>query len=131
MDRLRQESSGEGEEISVAPAGNGLRETIPLVVDLDGTLVSTDTLFESALSLIRQKPSSLLMFVVWLSRGKAVLKAEIAKRIQPDAKTLPYRADLLNYLRRERDGGRKIVLATASSLTTATAVAAYLELFDE
>src|SRR5580658_2962634 len=90
------------------------RSLLPLVVDLDGTLVATDTLFEAALSLIRQKPLSILLFAVWLSRGKAVLKSEIAKRFTPNPESLPYCSDLVEYLRSEREKGRQIVLATAA-----------------
>lgn len=106
-------------------------QSIPLVVDLDGTLVVTDTLFESALSLIRQRPFSILSFLVWLVRGKAVLKSEIASRFKLDAGSLPYRADLVEYLRRERAAGRKLVLATAAYKGTAYSAAAHLDLFDE
>jgi len=99
-------------------------------VDLDGTLVATDTLFESVLSLIRQNPWSILMFLVWLSRGKAVFKSEIARRFTPNAESLPYRGDLVEYLRTERNRRRTIVLATAAHRTTADSVAACLGIFD-
>ena len=128
MDRSRQESSGENEPVTVA--GNGKQEIPPLAVDLDGTLVATDTLIESALSLIRQRPWSILLFAVWLVRGKAVLKSEIAKRFTPDAGSLPYRRDLVDYLRSESDRGRRIVLATAAHQTIADRVTAFLGFFD-
>lgn len=128
MDRSRQESSGENEPVTVA--GNGQLEIPPLAVDLDGTLVATDTLIESALSLIRQKPWSILLFAVWLLRGKAFLKSEIAKRFTPDAENLPYRRDLADYLRGESGRGRRIVLATAAHQTIADRVAAFLGFFD-
>ncbi len=128
MDRSSQESSAE--KTLAILAGNDQRELLPLAVDLDGTLVATDTLFEAALSLIRQKPWSILLFLVWLSRGKAVLKAEIAKRFTPNAASLPYRRDVVDYLRSERIKGRTIVLATAAHRTTADSVAACLGVFD-
>lgn len=104
---------------------------IPLVVDLDGTLVSTDTLFESALSLIRKSPLSILQFPVWLIRGKARLKSEVCRRCLPKVENLPYRADLLNYLQQQRNDGRKLVLATAAHESAARSTSAYLGLFDE
>jgi len=108
----------------------GAAEDPPLVTDLDGTLVVTDTLLEGALSLIRRKPWLLPWMAVWLIRGKAVLKSEIAARGALDPEKLPYRPELVEYLRAERNGGRSIVLATAAPQTTAKGVAAYLELFD-
>src|SRR5215472_13723221 len=53
-----------------------------LVVDLDGTLIKTDLLVETALDLLKRSPVFLFLFPVWLARGKANLKAEIAKRVQ-------------------------------------------------
>lgn len=131
MDRLGHELSSGGEEISVAGAAKDPRDLVPLAVDLDGTLISTDTLFESALSLIRQKPLAIFWMAAWLLRGKAVLKSELARRFQPSADNLPYRAGLLDYLRQQRAAGRTLVLATASHRSTADSVAAHLGLFDE
>lgn len=112
------------------PHEKNSRSLLPLVADLDGTLVATDTLFEAALSLIRQRPSYILRFAVWLTRGKAVLKSEIAKRFTPNPEGLPYCNDLVAYLRSERNQGRQIVLATAAHRIIAERVAAYLDLFD-
>ena len=128
MDRSTPESSGEKTPATLA--GKAQAEFLPLAVDLDGTLVATDTLFESALALIRQKPWAILLFLVWLSRGRAVLKAEIAKRVTPHAESLPYRRDLVEYLRREHNKGRTIVLATAAHRAIADSVAAWLGIFD-
>lgn len=135
MDRLpqslRENERSEAEHgisvLPVKPEGG----QVPLVTDLDGTLVATDTLVESVLLLLRRKPFTLLLLPVWLLRGKAALKSEIAKRIQLDPAGLPYRQDVVEYLRAERAKGRRIVLATASHETTAAAVATHLGLFDQ
>jgi 4-hydroxybenzoate polyprenyltransferase len=102
----------------------------PLVVDLDGTLVKTDLLVESICGLLRQQPLALFALPIWLLKGRAHLKAEIAQRIQLDPTLLPYRAPLLDYLRAEHDKGRSIVLATASDQRFAKQVANHLKLFD-
>ena len=65
--------------------------TIPLAVDLDGTLIATDLLWESLFLLIRQNPLYLFMVPVWLAGGKARLKCEIASRVELDPAALPYR----------------------------------------
>lgn len=102
----------------------------PLVVDLDGTLIKTDLLVESVCSRLRQEPLSLFALPVWLVRGRAHLKREIAQRVQLDPALLPYRTELVDYLRAEHDKGRAIVLATASDERFAKQVADYLTVFD-
>ena len=107
-----------------------LHADIPLCIDLDGTLIRSDLLAESALSLIRQNPLNLLRFGVWLLRGKACLKREIAKRTSIDVTTLPYEPRVLDWLRSDT-GGRLRVLCTASDHKFADAVAAHVGGFDE
>lgn len=103
---------------------------VPLVVDLDGTLTLTDTLVESVVLLARQSPASLLRLPFWLLRGREALKSEIARRVELPAAQLPYREELLDYLRAEKAAGREIVLATAAHRKIADGVAAHLGLFD-
>lgn len=103
----------------------------PLVVDLDGTLILTDMLHESALRAVRDDPLSTLRIPVWLSAGKAVLKRELAQRTQFDPATLPYNIDLLTWLHAQKDAGRRLILCTASDHGIAEAIAGHLGLFDE
>lgn len=102
----------------------------PLVVDLDGTLIKTDLLLESVCSLLRHQPLALFALPIWLFKGRAHLKREIAQRVQLDPALLPYRTELLDYVRAEHDKGRLIVLATASDERFARHVADHLKLFD-
>jgi 4-hydroxybenzoate polyprenyltransferase/phosphoserine phosphatase len=103
----------------------------PLVVDLDGTLTPTDTLVESIIKLVRRNPLDAIRLLFWARHGIAGLKAAVARKIRIAADYLPYRADLLAYLREERARGRKIVLATAAHSSIAMDVAQHLTLFDE
>jgi 4-hydroxybenzoate polyprenyltransferase/phosphoserine phosphatase len=103
---------------------------VPLAVDLDGTLVSTDLLVESVLLLARKRPLGLLQLPLWLRQGKAHLKRRIAEEVVPDVDALPYNADLIARLEEERRRGRTLVLATASDGIVARAVAGKLGLFD-
>jgi phosphoserine phosphatase len=108
-----------------------LQTAVPvLVVDLDGTLIKTDLLFESTLNLLKRSPTSLAWLAVWLMRGKATLKAEIADRVEIDPASLPYNEKFLNFLRMEHESGRKICLATASHRKLADSVAAHLGIFE-
>jgi hypothetical protein len=101
----------------------------PLVVDLDGSLVCTDTLLECVLVLAR-RPLRLLFALSALRHGKARLKEALAETADLDAGLLPYNRELLAYLRAERARGRLLVLATGADRKTAEAVARHLELFD-
>jgi 4-hydroxybenzoate polyprenyltransferase len=103
----------------------------PLIVDLDGTLIHTDMLHESALRVSRDRPLDVLRIPLWLLQGKAVLKRHLASRSSFDAALLPYNESLLAWLKQERAAGRQIVLATASDRTIAEAVASHLGVFDE
>ncbi|WP_224244706.1 UbiA family prenyltransferase [Hyalangium gracile] len=104
---------------------------VPLVVDLDGTLVRTDTLHESLLVLLKRNPLLLVLAALWMLKGKAAFKAEVGRRVKLDAERLPYSEPLLAYLTEEKARGRRLVLATAADQTIADAVAAHLGLFAE
>lgn len=103
----------------------------PLVVDLDGTLIRTDLLVESASQFLIQHPFEFFSLLLWLLRGKTVLKTELAQRVQLDVSALPYNTDVLDWLRAEKLAGRRLVLATASHRVLAEQVAQHLQVFDE
>lgn len=105
--------------------------SIPLAVDLDGTLILTDTLHESALRALRSHPLQALQIPLWLVRGKAHLKEQLARLTDFDAASLPYNQPLIDWLRLQRLQGRHLILCTASDRSMADAVAAHLGLFDE
>ena len=100
-----------------------------LCVDLDGTLVKSDTLYDSALSVARHCPRALLNLPGWLLQGKAALKRHLANAIQLDVTHLPYNRELLQYLEQQRATGRPIYLATAADTDTANRIADHLGLF--
>lgn len=105
--------------------------TTPLAIDLDGTLIAADLLWEGLFLLLRRNPLYLFMVPVWIaSGGPARLKQEIAARVVLDASSLPYRDTVVERIRLERAKGRKIILATGSPQPFAEAIAAHLGLFD-
>lgn len=112
-----------------APAEAG--PPLPLYVDLDGTLTPSDTLKESALALVRLNPLYVVLMLLWLLRGRATLKSEIARRVLPDLGSLPLRPEVLDFLRGEKARGRPLVLATAAHRSVAEVVARRLALFDD
>jgi hypothetical protein len=104
---------------------------VPLVVDLDGTLIKTDLLVESAVRLVCMNPLYLFLFPFWLFLGKHVLKLEIARRVQLDPALLPYNQEFIHYLRAQRAAGRTLVLATAAPALLASGVYRVHDLFTE
>jgi 4-hydroxybenzoate polyprenyltransferase/phosphoserine phosphatase len=104
---------------------------LPLAVDLDGTLIATDLLWETIFLALKTNPLVVFLLPIWALAGKARLKLELARRVTLDPSRLPYRQDFLDYLRTERASGRTIVLATAAAEPLAHAVAAHLGIFSK
>lgn len=103
--------------------------SIPLCVDLDGTLVKSDTLVDAVLVLVRQNPRALLSLPGWLSQGKATFKRHITQAVSLDIGALPYNQPLLHFLKAEHAAGRPIYLATASDRALADRIAQHLGIF--
>ena len=108
---------------------HALSDVPPLYVDLDGTLVRTDTLHESVLLLLRRHPLNLLRLFAWLLLGKAGFKRRLADAVRPAPAQLPYDERVLAFLRAEHARGRTLVLASAADARIARAVADHLGLF--
>jgi apolipoprotein N-acyltransferase len=104
---------------------------IPLCVDLDGTLIKTDLLWESLARLLRRNPFQLLLVLFWWTRGRAFLKRQLVRRVMIDPAALPYHEPFLAFLREQKATGRKLVLVTASDRDMALPVANHVGLFDE
>lgn len=104
---------------------------VPLVVDLDGTLIASDLLWESLFALLSKNILYIFVLPFWLVKGKAFLKTAIAERVTLEAASLPYRQDFLNFLLDQHQAGRKLILATASAQKFAQAVAEHLGIFDK
>src|SRR5437899_2580472 len=104
-------------------------EKLPLCVDCDGTLIRTDLLHESVLMLVKRSWLAIFLLPVWLLRGKAYLKQQVASRVAIDAKKLPYNDEVIALVKQARAEGRATVLATASPRCQAEAIAAHLGIF--
>lgn len=101
----------------------------PLCVDLDGTLVKSDTLYDSLLILAKSKPDQLLHVPQWVLGGKANLKARVGAEVSLDVTRLPYNKPLLEYLIAEHRKGRELYLTTGADTALAERVSAYLRIF--
>lgn len=105
---------------------------IPLVVDLDGTLIHTDLLVESANARVTTHPGGVLTVLGLLQKSRDQLKLGLAESSPIDVSVLPFNEPLLAWLRTQKAAGRKLVLATASAQPLAQQVARFLApLFDE
>ena len=102
---------------------------VPLCVDLDGTLVKSDTLVDTVVVLARQSPRSLLQLPKWLLAGKAAFKRNVSSVATLNVAHLPYNQTLLDYLRQQHTAGREIYLATGADAQLAKRVATHLGLF--
>jgi 4-hydroxybenzoate polyprenyltransferase len=102
----------------------------PLCLDLDGTLITTNSLWEGAGRLLRQQPWFLLLVSFWLLRPNAGISRSIASSARLDPKSLPYRRELLEALNECRKRSRKLILTTSASKGLAAQVAEHLGLFD-
>lgn len=101
-----------------------------LCVDLDGTLIRSDLLFESFFALLKRHPFCLFLIPFWLMKGKAILKDEIAQRVCLDISSLPYNQSLINWLIEQKSSGHVVWLCTASNYRFAELIASYLGFFD-
>src|SRR5690606_10292131 len=113
--RIRQKSPRAAKQQAVAP--------LPLVLDLDGTLVRGNLLVETACAFLRQFPHKAFMLLVWLMRGRAVLKQELARRADVDVEALPLNDELIAYAAGQAAAGRPVHVATAADRAIAEKVA--------
>ena len=102
-----------------------------LFVDLDGTLIATDLLWESLFLVVKRQPWALLLLPIWLSQGRPVLKRKLAERANLDPRLLPFRKEVLEFLKIQQANGWKLILATASDQLLADKLADELKLFED
>ncbi|TVQ29333.1 MAG: UbiA family prenyltransferase [Geminicoccaceae bacterium] len=103
---------------------------VPLCVDLDGSLLVTDSLHEGLLAALVRQPQPTLAALRALPRGKAAFKRRIAELAGLDPALLPYNEELLTYLRAAKAQGRKLALFSAADHAVVMAIAAHLGIFD-
>ncbi|HEY1078795.1 MAG TPA: UbiA family prenyltransferase [Bdellovibrio sp.] len=103
-----------------------------LVCDLDDCLIKTDALYEQLLVLLKKKPLLFLCSLLWLVKGKAYFKNQLATNTSFQANTLPYRESVLHIIKEfQREQKGLIILASASPQLWVDAVANHLGLFDK
>ncbi len=115
----------------VAVPGLAAELALPLVVDLDGTLVVTDTLHESLLLAAGRHPFRLAALLPHALGNRAAFKRRLLALARPNPELLRYDERVLELLRQEAGRGRRLILATGADEGIARAVAAHLDRFCE
>jgi 4-hydroxybenzoate polyprenyltransferase len=113
------------------PQQNTEVDRVPIVVDLDDTLLRTNSFIESIFVLARTKPVSLFRLPLWWITGIAHCKRLLAAAAIPDVHLLPYHTGLLAFLREQKALGRPLVLAAAADEGVAMEINRDIGLFDE
>lgn len=117
--------------LATVPNNPGMgTERVPLVVNLDGTLLRTNSLIESILPLVRMKPWTLLALPFWRLKGRAYLKHRVAAAATLDIHGLPFRTEVVEFLREQKMQGRPLILATGADEKLAAEINGELGLFD-
>jgi 4-hydroxybenzoate polyprenyltransferase len=104
-----------------------LKYSTPIAVDLDGSLIHTDMLYETFVRAVFKRPWCLFLIIPWLLRGRANLKMQLAALVDVDVTALPYNQDLITYLKQQQP--REIVLCTATNQLLADRIADHLGIF--
>lgn len=102
-----------------------------LCVDLDGTLIRTDTTWLAVGRFLHTRPFQCWRLLLWLVHGRAYLKQQLGQVVQLDPSTLPYHKQLIHWLIERQQHGDTLVLATATDQNFAQSVAHYLGIFTE
>lgn len=105
--------------------------TTPLIVDLDGTLIKTDMLYESFLVFLHTTPLQLYKLPGQLAQGKARLKEYLAEHSSVNPALLPFNTPFLNWLEERKANGQPLILCTATDAGIAEKIADHLGIFDQ
>ena len=103
-----------------------------LCVDLDGTFIKTDMLYESFFYSFFRNPFILVLTVFWLiTGGKVKLKEKLANRYRFTARNIPFNDSVRTIISRKKSLGYKVFLVSATYKTIVSRFYnSYQELFD-
>ena len=107
------------------------KKNIPLVVDLDGTFIKKDLLYEGFKLIIRKNFLYIFSCCIWILKGKVNLKNKLFKKINIKSAKIQVNEGVLHFIEKEKKDGRKIILATASLQSSAEEISREYPFFDE
>lgn len=106
------------------------RHEPPLIVDLDGCLIRSDLLFETAFAYIGTNPLRAFRLLIWVLRGRAHLKRRLAATAGLDLQLIPINERVDAYARRAKKTGREVYLATGSDEILARKIGTRFDFLD-
>ncbi len=102
-----------------------------IVTDMDHSLIRSDVTVECILKFVGSNPFNVFLFIAWLLRGRAYMKARLAERAMPEVATIPINDEVLEFLKQGQARGARLALASASNEEVVGAVADRIGIFDE
>jgi 4-hydroxybenzoate polyprenyltransferase/phosphoserine phosphatase len=104
---------------------------VPLVVDVDGTLLRTDLLYESFWAALGQHFLHTLWVTLKCWTSPARLKRQLLTIAIPDVELLPVRKAIQDIIQKAQNGGQPVVLVSGSDQSLVDKLAAKLGLHGE
>jgi 4-hydroxybenzoate polyprenyltransferase/phosphoserine phosphatase len=101
-----------------------------ICVDLDGTLLKSDFLWEAVFWLLKNKPILFMKIPFWLLKGVVYLKEKLAENVDLAIDTLPWNKDVLRLIENLQKTGLEPVLVTGSHRKFAEKVANHFKFFN-
>jgi 4-hydroxybenzoate polyprenyltransferase/phosphoserine phosphatase len=89
------------------------KDGVPLIMDVDGTLIRSDLLWEGLAWVLTRRPRRLLPALLALSGGRPSLKAFLAREADIDIDDLPLEPAALELIEEARATGVQVILASA------------------
>jgi 4-hydroxybenzoate polyprenyltransferase/phosphoserine phosphatase len=105
-------------------------QNIPLLIDLDRTLIRTDLLLETALAYVAASPHRVFYLLAWVCQGRAHLKRKLAESTDLDLDLIPVNEKVVDLATEAKRQGRAVYLVTASDALLANKIAARFPFFD-
>jgi 4-hydroxybenzoate polyprenyltransferase/phosphoserine phosphatase len=108
-----------------------MKINMPLCVDLDGTLIRTDLMFECIVLLLKKNPLYIFIIPFWILKGRYFFKNKLDEFVEPDYMSIPVNLEVIKFAENEKKKGRKIILITASIHKYAEKFKERFSVFDE
>lgn len=106
------------------------KEKLPLIIDLDNSLITSDTLVDSISQCLSKNILNIFWLFFWIASGKAFLKYKLTQYFPIKAKELSFRKEVLDLINESKKKGKKIYLCSGSNEKQVKLIYEYLGLFD-
>jgi 4-hydroxybenzoate polyprenyltransferase len=98
-------------------------QNVPLILDIDGTLLKSDLLWESMAALATNHPLKSLLIPIFIARGRPVLKDFLARESGLEVGEVPLSPSAMEMIGRAEAEGRMVILASGSPQSMVDAMA--------